>query len=77
MKFHIAKVDEVIFSGEADSLTVPAAEGEVTILKDHVPLVTTLRPGTIYVRSQGEVLKQVEVASGILEVSRHSATVLL
>ncbi|HET9641256.1 MAG TPA: F0F1 ATP synthase subunit epsilon, partial [Candidatus Paceibacterota bacterium] len=43
----IAKVNESYFDGEAESVTLPGAEGELTILADHMPLVTTLKKGTV------------------------------
>ena len=72
----VAKVDEVLFDGEAKSLTVPGSAGEMTILGHHEPLITTLKEGTIVVRtSEGE--KEFAVTSGALEVGPHGATVIL
>ena len=78
MLIHIAKVNGILWSGEAKELTAPALEGEVTVLKGHVPLVTTLRPGRLVVRDQGgsEVFTH-DVTRGVLEVTGTSATVLL
>ncbi len=76
MKVHIAKVDRVLWSGEAKSLTVPGSEGEMTILAGHIPLASALKQGKITVRhKEGEDFFDVE--SGILEVSKDGATVLL
>jgi len=72
----IAKVDEVFFDGEAKSLTVPAAEGEMTVLPRHMPLITTLRPGIITVRDQNES-KQFPIGSGILDIRHQGVTILL
>ncbi len=77
MKIHIAKVNGVLWSGEAQALTAPAAEGEVTILQGHVPFVTTLKPGTLSVRHGAEDVFVHEVERGVLEVTGESATVLL
>ena len=51
MHIVIAKVDQNLFDGEAESLTVPGSAGEMTVLGEHMPLVTTLKPGTITVRA--------------------------
>jgi len=76
MRVVIAKVDENLFDGEAASLTVPAADGEMTVLPEHMPVVTTLKAGTIVVRApEGE--KQFKIESGVLEVRRDGATVIL
>jgi F-type H+-transporting ATPase subunit epsilon len=72
----IARVHANVFQGEAKSLTVPTAAGEVTVLAKHEPMVTTLKPGTITVRdAAGDHTFAVD--SGVLEVSNDQATVLL
>lgn len=76
MQVTIARVHENLFSGEADSLTIPTTEGEVTILPNHEPLVTTLKPGTAVVSLEGEK-KEFDVVDGVLEVSSNQATVIL
>lgn len=76
MHVTIAKVDENLYDGEADSLTVPGTAGEMTVLSKHMPIVTTLKPGTITVRNaEGE--KTFDVTGGVLEVRRDGATVIL
>lgn len=77
MLIHIAKVNGVLWSGDARELTAPAREGEVTVLMGHVPLVTTLRPGRLVVRDQSGELFTHDVDRGVLEVTGTSATVLL
>jgi F-type H+-transporting ATPase subunit epsilon len=76
MHVTIAKVDENLFDGEAKSLTVPGSAGEMTILAEHMPLVTTLKAGTITVRSTGGE-KSFPITGGVLEVRRDGATVIL
>lgn len=76
MRVIIAHVHENIYDGEADSLTVPTSDGEVTILSHHEPYVSTLRPGKIIVRSGGNT-QEFEAVDGILEVSSNQVTILL
>ncbi len=82
MKVIIAKVDETLFSGDAVSLTVPGAEGEMTILGEHEPLVTTLKAGFAIIRSKQEgsselLVHEVAIPGGLLEVRRDGATIIL
>ena len=74
----IAKVDEIYFDGEAYSLTVPAKDGLMTILGEHMPLITTLVSGSLMLKesAQGEG-KEFPIDSGVLEVRRDGATVVL
>ncbi|PIR85554.1 hypothetical protein COU15_00460 [Candidatus Kaiserbacteria bacterium CG10_big_fil_rev_8_21_14_0_10_45_20] len=76
MKVTIARAHENLFSGEAESLTLPLSEGVATILPHHEPFVSTLSAGKVTVRSaEGE--KVFDVESGVLEVSNNQATVIL
>jgi F-type H+-transporting ATPase subunit epsilon len=76
MRIHIAKVNEVLWSGEAVSVTLPGSEGELTILPNHSPLATELKSGRITVRTvEGE--KIFDIDGGVLEVDKKGVTVLL
>lgn len=84
MRVIIAKVDQVLYEGQADSLTVPAVGGVMTILRSHMPLVTTLKHGALVVRLPAEAAMrhggrelQFLVEQGVLEVRRDGATVIL
>ena len=59
MRVVIAKVDEIYFDGEADSVTLPGAEGEMTVLPEHEPLITTLKAGVITVRDRRKATKAI------------------
>jgi F-type H+-transporting ATPase subunit epsilon len=76
MRVVIAKVDENLYDGEATSVTFPASGGEMTVLLNHEPLITTLKGGTIVVRAEaGE--KTFPIESGVLEVRHDGVTVIL
>ena len=46
-KIEIISPDKRVFSGNTDEAILPCFEGQVTVLKDHIPLITFLRPGII------------------------------
>lgn len=78
--FHltIAKVGENLFDGDAVSVTVPGAEGVMTVLANHEPFVTTLNPGTIRVYVEEGNTRAIDLLTpGILEVSNNQATVII
>jgi hypothetical protein len=41
------------FTGEIEALTFQAHDGEWTILKDHAPMITVLRPGVVSIKQEG------------------------
>ncbi len=78
MKVVIAKVDQVLYEGEAYSLTVSGSEGQMTVLSHHEPLITTLKKGEASVRIERDTEPQrFAVDGGILEVHGNGATVIL
>ena len=76
--FHvvIAHVDDTLFDGAAESVTVPGSAGVMTLLPHHEPITTTLKKGSITVKSGSET-KTFSVDGGVLECSQGRAVVLL
>ena len=67
--------DKSILKSEATEVTIPSYEGQMGILKDHIPLITFLRPGLIIIKeNSGEKVFFVE--DGIVEFSNNSLLIL-
>ncbi len=77
MKLTISKIDKILFSGEADSVTVPGSDGEMTILAHHMPIITTLKAGTITVKVKDMKPESYVVTSGFLEVGKSETVILV
>jgi F-type H+-transporting ATPase subunit epsilon len=75
-KVTISKVNELLFSGVAHSVTLPGSEGELTILAGHEALITLLRSGIISVRTEADQ-KNFEIEKGLLETSNGQMTILI
>ncbi len=73
----VSRVDGALFDGEAVSLTVPGSEGEMTLLPDHMPIISVLKAGTVTVRKADGASETFIVDRGTLEVHGNHATVLL
>ena len=41
----IISPNEIVLKSEVEEVSIPAFEGQMTILKDHIALITYLRPG--------------------------------
>ena len=65
--------DNSIFKAEADEVTIPSYEGEMGILKDHISLITFLRPGIIFIKDRE---KKFYVEEGIVEFSNDNLLIL-
>jgi F-type H+-transporting ATPase subunit epsilon len=71
----IVSQDRALFSGPADMVIAPGSEGEMGILPNHAPLLTSLGQGFLRVRHAGQ--EQVFVVSGgVMEVRPTIVTVL-
>lgn len=63
------------YSGTAQSVTVPSGEGEITVLENHIPLMSNVMPGTVIVRKDGEELF-FAVSRGVVQVEKHGILIL-
>ena len=64
-----------VLQAQADSVVVPAADGELGILSGHTPLVAQLQPGEIRMRS-GNDTQIFAVSGGFVEVQNNHVVVM-
>lgn len=64
-----------VYSGEADELIIPTASGEITVLPNHVSLLTQILPGEMRVKSGGKT-SSFAIMGGYLEVNNNQVNVL-
>ena len=67
--------EQTVYSGEAESVTLPTADGEITVLPHHIPLISILVPGKSVVRLGGEEFV-FAVSGGVIEVDGMTIRVL-
>lgn len=65
LKVSVISPEATLFEGEAPSVTAPAFDGEVGILPQHAPMVTTLGKGLLRI---GEGTARFAVEGGFLQV---------
>jgi len=78
--FHltVSSVTETKFDGDALSVTVPGVEGEMEILAEHEPLISTLKAGTVTVKTEdNKDGEKFVIDKGIVEVANNRAVVLV
>ena len=73
--FDLVSPEKLLFTGEVEQVDLPGSEGDMGVLADHAPLVTTLRPGIIVVHREGGDMRVV-VNGGFAEVGPAGLTVL-
>ena len=70
----IISPDKSIIKSDTTEVTIPSFEGEMGILKDHIPLITFLRPGIIQIKDQIE--RKYFVEDGTVEFSNNNLLIL-
>ena len=70
----IISPDQTILKQETSEVTIPSFEGQMGILKDHIPLITFLRPGIITIKLDSK--KQYYVEEGTVEFSNNNLLIL-
>ena len=76
LTLEIITPERVVFEEDGvESVTLPGAEGELTVLPQHAPLMTALQPGPLYFRKGGAEL-DVALSGGFLEVRDDRVTIL-
>ena len=73
-KVEIITPDQKILSTEASEVTIPSYEGQMGILKDHIPLITFLRPGILRLIDDKD--RRFFVAEGTVEFSNNNLLIL-
>jgi len=70
----IISPDRTIIKTETSEVVIPSFEGEMGILKDHIPLITFLRPGLINIKTNTD--QKFFVEEGTVEFSNNNLLIL-
>ena len=76
-KTEIVSPEEIIFSEEnVQEVVLPSYEGEMGILKDHIPIISFLRPGIVKILKLSKNVNSFFVQNGIIEFCNNNLTIL-
>jgi F-type H+-transporting ATPase subunit epsilon len=67
--FELVSPDKLVFSGPAQSVLVPGTEGDFVVLKDHAPVMASLRPGVVAFEDTQGKQTRIFVRGGFADVS--------
>ena len=74
--FELVSPEQILFSGDVESVVVPGSEGQMTILKDHAPVMTMLQPGVVEVEESAAKRQRLFVRGGFADVAPTGLTIL-
>lgn len=75
IKFKIVTPERTVYENEIDQITLPTADGEITVLPNHIPLISILIPGELSVKKDGKEIAMA-VSGGMIEVRANEMTIL-
>ena len=75
-ELQIISPEKIIFSGDVTIAKLPSYEGDMSILKNHISIITFLRPGIIKVQKSESTFDEFFVEDGTVEYFNDSLIVL-
>jgi len=76
IKFEIVTPEKVVLKEEILQITIPTKTGEITVLPNHIPLVSSLVPGVVHVKKRNGEDEIMSVSGGFLEVLKDKVVIL-
>ena len=75
LKLKIITPEKLILEDTVDQVSLPTLDGEITILPNHIPLVTALAAGEILAKKHGEAIPML-VVGGFVEIRDNEVAIL-
>ena len=75
-KLDIISPEKTLFSDDVLMVTMPAVEGDMGILKNHINFITFLKPGIINIQLKDKSSEELYIEEGTVEFSHNILTVL-
>ncbi len=75
-KLDIISPEKTLFSDEVLMVTMPAVEGDMGILKNHINFITFLKPGIINIQLKDKSSEELYIEEGTVEFSSNTLTIL-
>ena len=75
-KLEIISPEKILYSKDARMVTLPSYEGDMSILKNHISIITFLRPGIISVQNKEGDFEKFFIQDGTVEYFDDNLVVL-
>ena len=74
--FQIVTPEKIVYKDEVESISIPTQMGEITVLPNHAPLISALKPGELHIKKDG-IEVNMAVSGGFIQVQPKSKVVIL
>lgn len=75
MTLKIISAEKVVYQGEADKVTLPGANGQFTVLRNHAALVSTLTAGQVRYSLGSAPEQTVDIPGGLADIDSNVVSV--
>ena len=76
IRCEVVTAERTVFEGDVDMVIAPGIEGQLGILPQHAPLITTLSYGELVLRREREEDELIAIGGGFMEVGPGHVTIL-
>ncbi|MBD5203796.1 MAG: F0F1 ATP synthase subunit epsilon [Bacteroidales bacterium] len=77
MTLEIISAHEVMFKGEAESVTLPGVLGSFTVLRNHASLISVLNAGKVVFRTSEGREMSYDIKGGLADVDNNVVSVCI
>lgn len=75
INLQIITPEKIAYEGEAEQVTLPTIDGEITILANHIPLISIMKHGELIIKNESEEILMA-VCNGFVEVKKNCITIM-
>ncbi|MDI6028295.1 F0F1 ATP synthase subunit epsilon [Corticibacterium sp. UT-5YL-CI-8] len=75
-QFELVSPERLLVSEKVESVVIPATEGEMTVMANHAPVMTTVKPGVVTVKTVGGQEERYVVFGGFADILPTGCTLL-
>jgi len=75
-KFELVSPERLLVSESVESVVIPGAEGEMTVMANHAPVMTTIKPGVVTVKPSSGAEQRFVVFGGFADILPSGCTLL-
>ena len=80
MNVYIYSPQDTLYEGDAEVISLPTEEGEISVLENHIPLISTLGAGNIKIRKGSDFDEEkhsFSITGGFVQINPHDAIFLV
>ncbi|MER8919920.1 F0F1 ATP synthase subunit epsilon [Mesorhizobium sp. M0802] len=75
-KFELVSPERLLVSEQVESVVIPGAEGEMTVMAHHAPVMTTIKPGVVTLKTAAGKEERYVVFGGFADIVPAGCTLL-